>query len=255
MWNFCPNIGASAIFLTLFILTTAADLAQVIRFQKTYCWVIVMSGVWQVLSYIFRTARIEAPASFGMYASWFVLILVTPLGTNAFTYDVYGAAQATGSNVSQYDIFKGLHIYMVGVGTQLLCILVCGSFSIKLFTVMWATGDKQSSLCVLFSPSSWLWCSSLSSSPVSMTFSAVSLASTIYFSPQSRILFRIVEYSSGIDSSFPNHEAFHYCLDSLTMFVALVLYKIVHPGRIFRGPETEMPSTWVKWKKWFSINF
>lgn len=182
MWNFCPNIGASALFLVLFILTTAAHLFQAIRYRKAYCWVIVMSGVWQVFTYIFRTASIKAPDSFGMYAAWFVLILVAPLWTNAFTYmvfgrlvwnetadrkvwglkavwfgavfvvldiiafiiQVYGAAQASSQNANPDVILTGLHVYMAGVGIQLLFILICGCFSIKLFAIMWTTGDKNS---------------------------------------------------------------------------------------------------------------
>lgn len=57
-----------------------------------------------------------------------------------------------------------------------------------------------------------------------------------------RIIFRLVEYSSGLHSSIPNHEAFQYCLDSLPMLLALVLLNGVHPGRVMSGKDTELPS-------------
>ena len=57
-----------------------------------------------------------------------------------------------------------------------------------------------------------------------------------------RIIFRLVEYSSGFTSSIPNHEAYQYCLDSLPMFVALVLFNVVHPDRIMPGKESDLPS-------------
>ena len=56
-----------------------------------------------------------------------------------------------------------------------------------------------------------------------------------------RIIFRIVEYSKGIDSTIPNHEAYQYCLDSLPMLLALVLLNVVHPGRLMPGEESDIP--------------
>ncbi|PTB38487.1 hypothetical protein M441DRAFT_447429 [Trichoderma asperellum CBS 433.97] len=57
-----------------------------------------------------------------------------------------------------------------------------------------------------------------------------------------RIIFRICEYSQGLDSKIPMHEAYQYCLDSLPMLIALVIYNVVHPGRIMQGQAGEMPS-------------
>lgn len=45
-----------------------------------------MSALWQTIAYIFRIVSIKTPASLGDYAAWFVLILVSPLWTNAFVY-------------------------------------------------------------------------------------------------------------------------------------------------------------------------
>ena len=57
-----------------------------------------------------------------------------------------------------------------------------------------------------------------------------------------RIIFRLCEYSQGLDSPIPNHEAYQYCLDSLPMLLALIVFNIVHPGRIMRGKVADMPS-------------
>lgn len=129
-----------------------------------------MSGVWQTFTYIFRTVSIQNPDSFNFYAAWFVLILVAPLWTNAFVYilfgrmvrtytdqgqlwrikpshfglifvvldivafvvQVYGAAQATGRDAAQEEVLQGLHIYMGGVGIQLLFILFFLLFALGL---------------------------------------------------------------------------------------------------------------------------
>lgn len=59
---------------------------------------------------------------------------------------------------------------------------------------------------------------------------------------QVRIIFRLIEYSKGLDSTIPNHEAYQYVFDTLPMFLALVLFNLVHPGRIMPGKESDFPS-------------
>lgn len=190
MWNFSPSLGASIAFLILFFITTVIHLGQAIHYQKKYCWVILMSGVWQVFTYIFRTISIQQPDSFNYYAAWFVLILVAPLWTNAFVYmvfgrmvwnyadnrrlwrvkaphfglafvlldilsfvvQVYGAAKATVKNAPQDKVLQGLHIYMAGVGMQLLFILIFCLFALRLLNrVRKRSGEKTKS--TEFSPS------------------------------------------------------------------------------------------------------
>ena len=57
-----------------------------------------------------------------------------------------------------------------------------------------------------------------------------------------RIIFRLCEYSKGLNSKIPHHEAYQYCLDSLPMLLAFALLNVVHPGRIMRGKDCEIPS-------------
>lgn len=59
---------------------------------------------------------------------------------------------------------------------------------------------------------------------------------------QLRIIFRLCEYSQGLDSNIPNHEAYQYCLDSLPMLAASVLLNIFHPARIMPGKVSDIPS-------------
>ncbi|CAK7208048.1 hypothetical protein SEUCBS139899_010882 [Sporothrix eucalyptigena] len=262
MWSFCPNMGASIFFLVLFAFTTITHVYQAIHYKKSYSWVIIMSTLWQLLTYIFRSISIQVPANFGDYAAWFVLILVAPLWTNAFAYmvfgrlvhnytpdrkvwglpasrfglvfvvldivafviQVYGAATATQNDIPTSQVLRSLHIYMGGVGVQLLFILICCTFGFKLWTIM----RREAAQFPSIRPAMLL-----------LYTQFIVLALIII-----RIIFRIVEYSSGLKSTIPNHEVFQYCLDTLPMFIAIVMYNVVHPGRIMRGPETEMPSSW-----------
>ncbi|KAL6809702.1 RTA1 like domain-containing protein [Trichoderma sp. SZMC 28015] len=263
MWQFSPSLGASILFLVLFFLTTAVHLGQAIYYKQKYCWVIIMSGIWQVLTYIFRTISIQQPDSFNYYAAWFVLILVAPLWTNAFVYmvfgrmvwnytddrrvwrvkaqhfgfmfvlldivsfviQVYGAARATAKDAPTDKVLQGLHIYMAGVGIQQLFILVFCLFALRLlFRVRKESKEKAKS--TKLSPAMLL---------LYTQFVVLALISL-------RIFFRICEYAQGLDSTIPLHEAYQYALDSLPMLLALVAFNAVHPGRIMSDSKSDLPS-------------
>lgn len=180
MWHFSPSLAASIAFLVLFFITTAAHLVQAVVYRKWYCWVIIMSGILQTGTYAFRTASIQYPDSYDLYAAWFVLILVAPLLTNAFVYMVFGrivwnfteykklcgikaqhfsllfvfldvvafivqvlgAAKAVTKDASQDIMYQGLHIYMGGVGIQLLFILIFSFLGSILFYSAWKAAHE-----------------------------------------------------------------------------------------------------------------
>ncbi|MCJ1301210.1 hypothetical protein MMC08_004009 [Hypocenomyce scalaris] len=219
-----------------------------------------MSGVWQTVAYIFRVLSITYPASFGDYAAWFVLILVAPLWTNAFVYmvlgrmvwnftskakilgvtawrfglyfvllditafviQVYGAATATtGTNEPENKVLQGLHIYMIGVGVQQTFALLFLFFVINFHRTLFKerlTNETSRALPMLYA-----------------IYAVLTLITT-------RIIFRLCEYSKGLTSTIPNHEAYQYCLDSLPMLAALFLLNIIHPGRIMPGKDSNLPS-------------
>lgn len=56
-----------------------------------------------------------------------------------------------------------------------------------------------------------------------------------------RIIFRLCEYSQGLDTPLAKNEAALYVLDVTTMFIAILLFNIFHPGRYLVGPESEFP--------------
>lgn len=45
-----------------------------------------------------------------------------------------------------------------------------------------------------------------------------------------RIVFRLIEYSRGINSEISRRELYVYCFDSVSMLVALGLFNVFHPG-------------------------
>ena len=61
-----------------------------------------------------------------------------------------------------------------------------------------------------------------------------------------RIIFRLIEYWNGINSSIGLHEVYEYIFDSTLMLIALSLFNIFHPGRLMPGKESNMPGRKVR---------
>lgn len=64
-----------------------------------------------------------------------------------------------------------------------------------------------------------------------------------------RIIFRLCEYSQGVDTPLAKNEAALYVLDITTMFIAILFFNIFHPGWYLAGPESEFPKKEKKQNK------
>lgn len=255
----CPNSGAAYLFAVLFGLTLTAHIVQSIIYRKGYSWVIAIGALWETACYVFRILSIKHVANETFYTVWFILMLLAPLWINAYVYmvlgrmvynftssakilgfkawrfglyfvllDIFaflvqavGASMASGNDIPQSQIFRGLHIYMGGIGLQQFFICCFVGLAIRFQRQMKRdapTTDQKRALRMLY------------------TLYAVLTLITI------RIIFRLVEYSKGYSTGIPVHEAYQYILDSTLMLVALVLFNIVHPGQIMPGKESDFPS-------------
>ena len=56
------------------------------------------------------------------------------------------------------------------------------------------------------------------------------------------MIYRLAEYSNGVESYAPEHEWLFYVFDAAPMLSALTLLNAFHPGRFLVGPESEFPS-------------
>ena len=136
---------------------------------------------------------------------------------------VAGASTATGDGKPQETIMMGLHIYMGGIGFQQFFLLAFFAITIRSHNQMQrATAFSAKHRC---GPRSLLY-----------VVYAVLVLITV------RIIFRLVEYAKGYSSGIPVHEEYQYVLDSTPMLIALVLFNIVHPGRVMAGKEADFPS-------------
>lgn len=85
-YAYCPSLGASLLFTLLFALTTIGHVVQAAMFKKSFCWVLIMSGIWQTVSFVLRDISIYSPTNESIYDPSYVLVLLAPLWTNAFIF-------------------------------------------------------------------------------------------------------------------------------------------------------------------------
>jgi hypothetical protein len=154
--------------------------------------------------------------------------------------------QAVGGTMMSGDSAKttllGIHIYMGGIGLQQFFVLgftaLVVRFHYKMRRIDGSTEWKRP-LYTMYTSIGLITVRCLSL-----------LTSTSHSSTrQIRIVFRLIEFSSGVYSPITMHEAPFYCLEALPMFAALLLWNISHPGQILVGPDSEFPKKEKKSKK------
>ncbi len=54
-----------------------------------------------------------------------------------------------------------------------------------------------------------------------------------------RNIYRLIEFSLGVESSITTHEWYAYVFDAVPMLFALLVFNVYHPGRVLRGPRSD----------------
>ncbi|KAH7467679.1 Hsp70/Hsp90 co-chaperone CNS1 [Fusarium oxysporum f. sp. albedinis] len=275
-YGFYPNWEYNTAFAVAFGLSTVAHLAQAIILKQKFCWVIVMGASWECICFIARAlgARDQQQAAYVTVST--LLFLLAPIWINAFIYMIVARLvhlvipqrrvagisaqwlakifvifdvmcfiiQAAGGGMlasDNADTSKlGQHIYMVGIGIQLGCVVV--------FLVIHGLFYRELSLNARIGKQEtrtrWL-------KPLCWVVYIVLVLIVV------RVIFRLVEFGGGANSNnvVLRHEEFQLYLDALPMLIALVLLNVVHPGQVLKGPCANFPSAKVKWWHGRSVAF
>ncbi|KAF5018662.1 hypothetical protein F66182_9337 [Fusarium sp. NRRL 66182] len=268
-WNYYPSFGAAAVFAVLFALLTGVHVWQAAVYKKTWCWVIIMAGIWETVAFTFRAISTKYQQLTGILLVFQIFILTAPIWINAYAYMTLGrmvyyfspsrslarmpaatlaaifvsldiisfAIQIVGGSMAgpgspPDEQMKAIHIYMGGIGLQELFIVIfvvlCIRFQQKMRKIEPRskgvfTSDWGMLLCTLY-----------------LSLAMISV----------RIIYRLIEFSGGLgqDNPLVTHEMYFYILEAAPMFLALLAFNIIHPGRIMTGPDSDMPGvfSWIK---------
>ena len=159
--------------------------------------------------------------------AWRFGLIFVLLDVAAFLVQAAGAVLASSTGNPNLPM-TGIHVYMGGIGFQQLCIFLFLALAVRFHRkvrLQLASPERSNGLMLLY-----------------IEYAVVFLITV-------RIIFRLIEYSSGIRSSIPKHEAYQYVFDSTLMLIASLLFNIFHPGRLMPGQESNLPSRKVR-KQW-----
>ncbi|KAH8687354.1 RTA1 like protein-domain-containing protein [Tricladium varicosporioides] len=258
LWSFCPNVPAAILFAVLFALTSGAHIFQAHHYKTPFCWAIIMGALWEMISFVIRVPSIYNPTSLGLYNPWFLLFLLAPLWINAFCYMLLGRM------VFQY--LPDRKLYKLRAQRMALCFVVLDivSFIIQigggLLVLSKNVQTKQTGLHIytaglalqeffifvfVFLVFSFQRRLKHEAGPEARR-KAKKLLITMYLSLaliSIRILYRLLEFASSFTSKLTQelwyHEVWQYCFDALPMFLALVLFNVIHPGTLIPGDKSK----------------
>lgn len=157
------------------------------------------------------------------------LIFVT-LDILSFIIQLVGGGMA-GPGASPEAAKKGLDIYMGGIGMQEGFIALFLGLVVK-FHLDQLQAERARRLAA-DKMSGWRW-----------------MVSALYFSLLAitvRIIYRLAEFSGGLGHSnaLPSNEPLLYVLESAPMWLAVLVWNIIHPGRYIHGEDAKMPPSWL----------
>ncbi|KAI8679366.1 hypothetical protein NCS57_00214600 [Fusarium keratoplasticum] len=277
IWHYYPSFAAALTFAFLFGGLMVLHIWQAAKYKKRWCWVIIMASIWEMMAFIFRALSTKDQQSKGIYLVFQIFILLAPIWVNAYAYmtlgrmvyyflpwrSILGMPAATlaaifvgldivsfivqliggsmaGPGAPPQEQQRAIHIYMGGIGLQeffiVLFVGLCIRFQTKMHKLKGPGGFKD------FITSSWGM-----------------LITALYFSLAMisiRIIYRLIEFSGGMgeDNALVTHEIYFYLLEAVPMFLALLVFNFVHPGRIMTGPHSDMPGLFSMIKNKLSRN-
>ncbi|KAM5347803.1 hypothetical protein ACJ41O_007627 [Fusarium nematophilum] len=265
IFHYYPSFAAAVTFAILFAALTGVHIWQAARYKKRWCWVIIMASIWEMMAFFFRAISTKHQQSTGIYLVFQIFILLAPIWVNAFAYMSLGRmvyyflpsrsifhmpAATIAAFFVALDIISfivqlvggsmagpgsppelqqnAIHIYMGGIGLQEFFIVAFLVLCIEFQRQNHKLGRPRQGVMALFK-SDWGM-----------------LLCALYFSLAMisvRIIYRLIEFSGGMEQDNPliTHEAYFYALEAVPMFLALLAFNIVHPGRIMTGPHSDMP--------------
>ncbi|KAJ6625674.1 RTA1 like protein-domain-containing protein, partial [Mycena sp. CBHHK59/15] len=236
--------------LSILFVVTVLHISQAVKYKMTFCWVLVMACCWELFSFVTRAISTKYQQDAGLALVTQILVLMAPLWVNVFDYMVLGrmihfflpsysilrisglllgltfvmldvvsliiqliGGSLTGPTALESEVFKGIHLYMGGIGLQQFFIFVFLGLVVRLHRQLLAlecngTGKKN-----------WR--------PLLLTLNASLGLITI------RIFFCLIEFLAGKEpdkNPLPFHRMYFYVFEAVPMLFALASINIRASG-------------------------
>ncbi|KAL9112962.1 MAG: hypothetical protein Q9227_002827 [Pyrenula ochraceoflavens] len=266
LWQYCPSLAPSLVFAFLFAASAIIHLIQAVLHKKPFSWVIIMGALWEMVGYGFRSASVLDQTDKTRFTYQSIFILLAPLWVNAFAYmslgrmvhmflgpneidrhvlkvpaqkftlifvtlDIVafvvqgiGGVMASNQSNSESTIMLGFHIYEGGVGFQQAVILGFSTMAVRLHIKLRQVEARFTDPILAPKRARWLLYA------IYVALIMISL----------RIVTNIIK-DEAKDNPLRTHEWPAFAFDAVPMFIAILAFIVVHPGRILRGPMSQFP--------------
>lgn len=266
LYNFNPAFAPAVAVAVLFGLLTLTHIVQAFAYKKRYTWVIIMAGIWETVAFVLHALGAHDQQNSGYATAYTILFLLAPLWINGFVYMTFARTvycyepdhkvwkvkavgmskyfvwadvatflvQAVGGimatpTASPSVVKTGIDIYMAGLG--------CQEFFILIFIGLMVVFHRD---CLRLEREGFM------ERNTSILRGWRGMLYTLYvilFLISFRLFYRIAEFGGGVTPSnpIPFHEIYGYMLDALPMGTCLLILALMHPGRLLRGPNSDLP--------------
>ncbi|KAF5532351.1 7-aminocholesterol resistance [Fusarium phyllophilum] len=228
-FEYLPNKPAAISFVVLFGIATLAHLVFLFIFRAWFFIPFILGGICEIFGYFGRAQAHDTPDKAGPFILQNVLLLA---GTPFLAATIYMSLRRAIIPASGEPdaITKGRTILIAGLIVQLCALSIFILTSLYLYIrIRQETGPFLDSSLVRWRR-------------YFRTIEAVTVIMII------RSIVRAVEYLQGQGGFVISQEVFIYLFDALLMFLVMLLFLIVHPGRLIKN------GTGMKWRGQTQIN-
>lgn len=258
-FQYKPSLALNIVALILFTGITVIISVQNVRYKSKFMWIVTFTGCLEVAGYISHMVGTETVNS-DSYVAYLVFTILAPNFLALANYIAVGkiaqhlalsgrflntksiaigfflvdliciGIQGGGSAVVSSDVQddgspsrKGENVILVGLAIQLFFF---ASFTFVALHV-WRLQRKDATKAI----------SSLVFVCLFTTIALITLRNT----------YRVIEIADGWDGRYNTQEKYFYCLDALPIFLAFVVYSVLHLGKYLNAPllpiYSDSPST------------
>ncbi|PWY92368.1 RTA1 domain protein [Aspergillus heteromorphus CBS 117.55] len=251
LWKYLPSITAAAIFAVLFGGITCVHCFKLWRTRAWFNVPFVVGGAFEFIGYIFRIVCYNNTASITSYSVQSVLILLAPVLYAASVYMTLGRI-IRSIHAEELSVVPVSWLTRLFVISDIVAFWVQGGGAGLMVMQNMATVSKvivivglviQMAMFSFFIVTSVVFYRRAQQIPPTAggvpwrqhmnTLFAVSGFILI------RSIYRVVEYTMGMDGYFLTHEWPLYVFDAVLMWLVMVIWAIKYPGQIEPG-KTEM---------------
>ncbi|WZH47095.1 RTA1 like protein-domain-containing protein [Fusarium acuminatum] len=229
LYHYDPSVAAAVIFITLFTITTALHLFQMVQTRTWFFLPFCCGGIFEIVGYIGRAK----PDTLGAYIIQSIFLLVAPALFAASIYMELGriltAIFVTGDVIS---------FFMQGGGGGMMSsdeadtpdtgetLIVAGLFVQIVFFGCFVITSALFHKRLRLVPTQKVL---TNNPPYARHLIALYVTSVLIFI-RSRV--RVIEFIQGFDGFIISHEIFIYLFDAVPMLAVMLIMNWVHPSEV-----------------------